>query len=161
MMSYDENDVDYETPYMWISRMESDDALTSYWVPADSGWPMLVMLTSVGGNTMSSVTLVRHFTISTIIVIIITWTRGLPSTQVLISDIRNSNNNISSTQAYHHHDHLSSDLVEMGSDILLLLAWQVNTVPRSSRCKGPTWGELSHLRQLRSFHVSFNLLIYF
>ena len=87
--------------------------------------------------------------------------RVLPSTQVLISDIRNSNNNISSTQAYHHHDHLSSDLVEMGSDILLLLAWQVNTVPRSSRCKGPTWGELSHLRQLRSFHVSFNLLIYF
>ena len=37
MMSYDENDVDYETPYMWISRMESDNALTSYWVPADSG----------------------------------------------------------------------------------------------------------------------------
>ena len=73
--------------------------------------------------------------------------------QVLISDIQNTNNNISSTYAYHHHDHLSSDLVEMGSDILLLLAWQVNTVPRSSRCKGPTWSKLSHFRQLRSFQV--------
>ena len=155
MMSYDENICGLWNPYMWISRMESDDALTSYWVPADSGWPILVMLTSVGGNTISSVTLVRHFTHQ------LNHQRNYHHDQdyhwtfdqVLISDIQNSKNNISTTQAYNHHDHLSSDLVEMGSDILLLLAWQVNTVPRSSRCKGPTWSKLSHFRQLRSFQV--------
>ena len=31
--------------------------------------------------------------------------------------------------------------VEMGSDMLLLFAWQVSTVPRSSLCNGPTWAK--------------------
>ena len=29
----------------------------------------------------------------------------------------------------------------MGSDMLLLFAWQVSTVPRSSLCNGPTWAK--------------------
>ena len=36
------------------------------------------------------------------------------------------------------HHHKKSDFVEMGKDMLLLFAWQVSTVPRSSRCNGPT-----------------------
>ena len=33
---------------------------TWYSVPEERGWPTLVMLTSVGGNTMSKLTLVRR-----------------------------------------------------------------------------------------------------
>ena len=86
------------------------------------------MLTSVGGKTMSRVTLqVFNFIFS------------------LSGDFRYW---LQCQYQYpdpdHHHQSWfwsKTYFVEMGSDMLLLFAWQVSTVPRSSLCNGPTWAK--------------------